>query len=127
MLFQMLTGVLPFRGDSMAALMYKISNEPPADIQQLRPDIPAALAAVVSRSLEKTTDARFQTGDEFSAALRLLDVGAKPATTAMESAIIHNQPSSMMATSFDKTVVNPVTAPDPTESTIVLPKPPAQG
>jgi len=127
MLFQMLTGVLPFRGESMAELMYKISNEPPADLLQLRPELPAALAEVVNRSLAKAVDARFQTGEAFAAALRQLNLGTNTETTTMESAIIHNQPSSEMATSFDKTVVDPVTAPDPTESTIVLPKPPAQG
>ena len=123
----MLTGVLPFRGESMAELMYKISNEPPADLLQLRPELPAALAEVVNRSLAKAVDARFQTGEAFAAALRQLNLGTNTETTTMESAIIHNQPSSEMATSFDKTVVDPVTAPDPTESTIVLPKPPAQG
>ena len=62
-----------------------------------------------------------------AAALRSLNLETKTETTTMESAIIHNQPSPVMATPFDKTVVNPVTAPDPTESTIVMPKPPAQG
>ena len=40
MLFQMLTGVLPFRGDSMAELMYKIANEQAPDIRIIRKDLP---------------------------------------------------------------------------------------
>ena len=40
MLFQMLTGVLPFRGDSMAELMYKIANEEAPGHPRLRPDLP---------------------------------------------------------------------------------------
>jgi serine/threonine protein kinase len=42
MLFQMLAGVLPFRGDSMAELMYKIANEEAPDIRIIRKEIPSA-------------------------------------------------------------------------------------
>jgi serine/threonine protein kinase len=45
MLFQMLTGVLPFRGDSMAELMYKIANEEAPDIRIIRKDAVAPLAS----------------------------------------------------------------------------------
>src|SRR6476661_6194580 len=53
MLFQMLAGVLPFRGDSMAELMYKIANEEAPDIRIIRKDISERLAAVVALSLSK--------------------------------------------------------------------------
>ncbi|MEO5672198.1 MAG: serine/threonine-protein kinase, partial [Ramlibacter sp.] len=66
MLFQMLTGVLPFRGDSMAELMYKIANEEPPDIRIVRNDIPDQLAQVVARALAKRSDARYQDGDAFA-------------------------------------------------------------
>jgi len=69
MLFQLLTGVLPMRGDSMAELMFKITNEPAPDILQLRPDLPPALSAIVQRMLSKQPDARYQDGDEVAAAL----------------------------------------------------------
>ncbi|MEN9436691.1 MAG: hypothetical protein RIR09_1346, partial [Pseudomonadota bacterium] len=39
-LYQLLAGILPFRGDSMAELMYKIANEPAPDIRKLRPELP---------------------------------------------------------------------------------------
>jgi CHASE2 domain-containing sensor protein/predicted Ser/Thr protein kinase len=70
MLFQMLTGVLPFRGDSMAELMYKIANEEAPDIRIVRKTIPDALAEVVARALAKRSDARYQDGDSFAADLR---------------------------------------------------------
>ncbi len=44
MLFQMLTGVLPFRGDSMAELMYKIASEEAPDVRVMRAEIPERLA-----------------------------------------------------------------------------------
>src|SRR6185369_9263286 len=53
MLFQMLCGVLPFRGDSMAELMYKIANEEAPDIRIIRKDLSQGIADVVARSLSK--------------------------------------------------------------------------
>ncbi|MGV2480554.1 UNVERIFIED_CONTAM: protein kinase, partial [Salmonella enterica subsp. enterica serovar Weltevreden] len=40
MLFQMVCGRLPFEGDSMAQLMFRIANEQHPDIRDLRPDVP---------------------------------------------------------------------------------------
>src|SRR6185295_2092602 len=59
MLFQMLTGVLPFRGDSMAELMYKIANEEAPDIRIIRKDISPQLAEIVAFSLAKKSEARY--------------------------------------------------------------------
>ena len=70
MLYQMLTGVLPFRGDSMAELMYKIANEDAPDIRIVRSEISDQLAQVVARSLLKRSDLRYQDGDAFAADLR---------------------------------------------------------
>jgi serine/threonine protein kinase len=85
MLFQMLTGVLPFRGDSMAELMYKIANEEAPDIRIIRRDIPDQLAAVVALALAKQPERRYQDGDQFSADLRAVIGGAAGAmsTSAM--------------------------------------------
>ncbi len=69
MLYQLLTGVLPFRGDSMAELMYKIANEEAVDVRQLRPELPAALATVVQRALAKRPEARYQHGHDFAVEL----------------------------------------------------------
>lgn len=70
MLFQMLAGVLPFRGDSMAELMYKIANAPAPDIRIIRPELSGRLADVVALSLGKNSEARYQDGDQFAADLR---------------------------------------------------------
>ena len=69
-LYQMLCGRLPFEGDSMAQLMFKIANEPPTDIVSVNPAVPPALAAFLERALAKNADERFQTGEEFAGALR---------------------------------------------------------
>ena len=69
-LYQLLCGKLPFEGGSMGQLMYKISSEPPADILMLNPNVSHAIVSFLDRALEKDPDHRYQTGDEFAAALR---------------------------------------------------------
>jgi serine/threonine-protein kinase len=66
MLFQLLTGVLPFRGESMAELMFKIANEAAPDIRQIRPELSIALADVVARAMSKDPQTRYQDGDRFA-------------------------------------------------------------
>ncbi|HQN64088.1 MAG TPA: CHASE2 domain-containing protein [Methylophilus sp.] len=59
-LYSLLTGSLPFKADSMAALMYKIANEPHVDIRQLNPALDERLAMVVNKMLEKNVLERYQ-------------------------------------------------------------------
>jgi len=80
-LYQLLCGRLPFEGESMAQLMFKISNEPPADILKLNPNVPPGLVAFLQRALAKNPDERFQTGEEFAQALRAAAGGAGGAGT----------------------------------------------
>ena len=68
--FQLLTGMLPFRSDSIAGLMQKISAEPHPPLRVVRPDLPAALSAVVDRALEKDPEMRYRSGVEMAQALR---------------------------------------------------------
>ncbi|MFZ2853833.1 MAG: serine/threonine-protein kinase [Rhodocyclaceae bacterium] len=69
-LYQMACGQLPFVGDSMAQLMFKIANEAPVAIRSVNPQVPAALAAIVERALCKEMAQRYQTGDQMAQDLR---------------------------------------------------------
>jgi serine/threonine-protein kinase len=69
MLFQLLTGQLPFRGDSMAALMFQIANQPAPDVRDLRPELPAALADILAKTMLKPPEGRYQTGAQLAADL----------------------------------------------------------
>jgi len=66
-LYQMLSGKLPFDGESMAQLMFRIANEPPTP---LGANVPAAIARFLERALAKDADQRFQTGEHFCGELR---------------------------------------------------------
>lgn len=73
-LYHLLTGKLPFTGDSMAKLVYKITSEKPEDLRRLRPELPSALSRVLAKCLQKSPDKRYQTGANVAAALqRVLD------------------------------------------------------
>jgi serine/threonine-protein kinase len=90
MLYQMLAGVLPFRGDSMSELMFKIANEEAADVRIIRPELPENLANVVALALSKRPETRYQTGDQFAADLRAVEAqlagqpDAKPASASLQ-------------------------------------------
>ena len=69
-LYQLACGKLPFEGDSMAQLMYRIANEPHTDILTIRADLPPCLAAIINRSLAKQVEDRYASGTEMAEALR---------------------------------------------------------
>lgn len=67
--YRMLSGQLPFEADSLRALLYKQATELPPPLENLRPDIPASLDAMVTRALAKERSQRFPTMGEFETAL----------------------------------------------------------
>jgi serine/threonine-protein kinase len=75
-LYQLCCGQLPFVGDSMAQLMFRIANEAHVDIHLVVPDLPSNVVAVINRSLSKDIDQRYQRGSEMAAALRACLPGA---------------------------------------------------
>ena len=68
-LYQCLTGIRPFRGDSLVAIATKIANEEHPPIDKSRKDLPASLRRIVDRCLAKAASQRFQTGRELADAL----------------------------------------------------------
>jgi serine/threonine-protein kinase len=58
-LYELLGGAVPFDGEHMASIAYKILYETPVPLQTLNPDVPPALADVVMRCLAKAPDARY--------------------------------------------------------------------
>jgi serine/threonine-protein kinase len=69
-LFQLACGRLPFEGESMAQLMFKIANQPHPDIRTIKPDLPDCLGGILDKALVKDADHRYQTGAEMAADIR---------------------------------------------------------
>jgi tetratricopeptide (TPR) repeat protein/TolB-like protein len=71
-LYEMLAGRPAFAGDEPSAVMAAILTAQPVPIRTLQPDVPAALARIVTRCLAKKLADRWQSADEVAAALRNL-------------------------------------------------------
>jgi eukaryotic-like serine/threonine-protein kinase len=69
-LFELLTGEVPFPGENFVAVAMKHINEPPPDVAARRPDVPLRLVAAVERALEKDPERRFASMGDFAAELR---------------------------------------------------------
>jgi len=72
MTFQLLTGTVPFKGNSPAALMHKILNDPHPDPKSINPKIPKALVSIINKALAKDPAKRYQTAGEMAAHLKIL-------------------------------------------------------
>ena len=68
-MYEALTGTLPFDTENPGDLIIMVNNEEPAPIAQLRPELPGGLAAVVEQAMAKDRKARFQTAREMRTAL----------------------------------------------------------
>jgi hypothetical protein len=69
-LFELLTGTLPFRGDTPVAVARKHLEEPPPLVRSLAKDVPAWLDRIVQTCLEKDRARRFPSASDLAAALR---------------------------------------------------------
>ena len=67
--YEMLTGQPPFQADTRAALRLAIINDPPPPLRAHRPELPAWLAAVVERALDKRPERRYASARAFARAL----------------------------------------------------------
>jgi beta-lactam-binding protein with PASTA domain/predicted Ser/Thr protein kinase len=77
-LYEMLTGRVPFEGESAVAVALKQVSEAPRRPSAINPNVPPALDAVVMRALAKDPDARFKDADAF---LKALDAAEKAPDT----------------------------------------------
>lgn len=90
--FQMLSGQLPHRAESMARLMFEIANEPAPDIRSVRANLPESLASVVALALEKRRELRYADGDQFADDLDVV-ASQLSALTDLELGAINSTPA----------------------------------
>ncbi|HRF95077.1 MAG TPA: serine/threonine-protein kinase, partial [Aggregatilineales bacterium] len=83
MVYQLLTGRVPFDGDSAFVLMHKHLNEQPTPLNILRPDIPPAVMLVIARAMAKEPAQRFQSCTAFAQAFEGTVEGNKGQPTGM--------------------------------------------
>ncbi len=122
-LFEALGGRPPFEADSVMTLMMMHLNDPVPDLNDLNPDIPETVKAIVNHSLEKDRNNRFQSCAEMAAALqKVLDSLGEPAPKPA--------PQPAKAPPIVKEAVqpapHPAAEPAPANATIIEPPAPAE-
>ena len=81
-IYEMVVGRQPFKGDYAKAIMYSILNEEPEPMTALRTGVPMALERTVNKCLAKTPEERYQSAAELSVDLAALERAlAKPSAT----------------------------------------------
>jgi len=68
-LYQLLTGELPFKGDTLPSLAYQITNKKHCSIRELRPELPAKIVRIINKALQKNPEKRYATAQEMADAL----------------------------------------------------------
>jgi eukaryotic-like serine/threonine-protein kinase len=71
-LYEMVTGVLPFRGDSMGVVSEAILNRTPVAPVRLNPDVPPKVEEIISKALEKDRKLRYQSASDIRTDLQRL-------------------------------------------------------
>ncbi|MHB8750155.1 MAG: protein kinase domain-containing protein [Aggregatilineales bacterium] len=86
-LFEMITGALPFNADTPASMMYQHLQEPPPSAHNLRPGLPSGIDAVLGKALAKDKEQRFSSANELVTAFKaaLSGEGYKSSDTQLGS------------------------------------------
>jgi TolB-like protein/cytochrome c-type biogenesis protein CcmH/NrfG len=72
-LYEIVTGSPPFRGETPSDCIAAILTTEPAPLSSISPDVPAKLESILQKALRKNTDERYQTIKEMLAELRILN------------------------------------------------------
>jgi len=76
--YEMLAGKLPFRGEHDQSVIYSILHEEPESLKKARADASLEMEQIVGQALAKKTAERYQTMEEFAADLKVVAEGFKP-------------------------------------------------
>lgn len=92
-LYEMLSGELPFSGDNELALIYSIVNEPPTPISHYVDNLPPNIERLIEKTLQKNAHDRIRNVDEFMRTLEEQGGGAEQETIRMAPVEIDTSPS----------------------------------
>jgi Tol biopolymer transport system component len=124
-LYEMMTGALPFRGETSGIISDAILNRPFTTPLRLNPDLPAKVEDIINKALEKDRDLRYQSASDILTDLKRLkrdmDSGsassgsrapaiAETATTATTSTGTHTAVTASTGLPIESTVAKPVSA-----------------
>ncbi len=82
-LYEMLTGEVPFKGDRDVSIIYSIVHEEPKSLKVRKPPVPVELQHVIARALKKSREARYGSADEMLKDLRAYQSGLQLAESGV--------------------------------------------
>ena len=94
-MYELLTGRLPFSGTNQYELLQKITKTSPLPIEKVRPGVPASVCSIGYRSIEKNPTRRYQSWSEFGAALAEVHEQLEPQTDDASDTRKFNQMKSL--------------------------------
>jgi serine/threonine protein kinase/TolA-binding protein len=92
-LYEMVTGILPFRGDTSGVIAEAILNRTPAAPVRLNPDLPPKLEEVINKALEKDRKLRYQSAAEIRTDLQRLRRDSDASRSAAATAQVESKPA----------------------------------
>ena len=87
-LYELLTGEVPFRGDNFVAVAMQHINQAPPSVREVRPDVSPRLDAVIARAMAKEPRRRFESMDELCAELNAVLAEANGAGSGAETMVV---------------------------------------
>jgi hypothetical protein len=101
-LYEALTGQVPFNADTFNELLFKIVLEEPRPLEQIEPSVDAGFAAIVAKAMARDPAHRFQTAKDFQTALSQW-AGGHGQTLASELRVTRAQPAALSASALSRT------------------------
>lgn len=114
-LFEMLTGQLPFEAETLPALALKHLHDPPPPVTTLNPSVPAQLEQIINKVLAKEPAGRYRTAGQLERILRTYhqssqqDTGPIPSQKGARPSHSESQPTSLTSERVTEVFERPVT------------------
>jgi serine/threonine protein kinase/tetratricopeptide (TPR) repeat protein len=122
-LYEMTTGMLPFRGESSAVICKAILDAAPTPAVRLNPDVPAELERIINRALEKDRNLRYQSAADMRSELQRLkrdtETGRAMAASSGTVAVAQESGSHVAQPPSPASGSSPALAPSPSSSGVV--------